>query len=593
MIPISRFAGAITAALSLAAAGCTSILGGIDFNGTGGSGGGAHTSSTSTTGTGGTTSTSSTGGGGTGGGGAGGSGPCLYYVDHAATGTNDGSSWSDAFTTVQPALDAAGTRAAAGATGCEVWVAQGTYYVYATGQGDTINLRDGVGLYGGFAGTETARSDADPSAHPTILDGHASATGTSSVYHVVTSADVPSATIDGFTVQGGNASSTGNGSAGGGILISCFSTHTTVTVSRCEVANNAAVYGAGISFSDMCSGLTGTVTDSFIHDNLASQNGGGMGCGGTCTVTGTTFQDNHAGVGGGLDTGGSLVTLTGDTFLGNVSTSDGGGLYIQAYVAGSTLSDLIFRDNHAGGIGGALAGTASTSVTVTNGLFVGNAASAGGAIADDSEQGFVCMSCTITGNHALAGGGHAILWQSSNDAGAPRLYDTIVWGNPSMVSPSGDDIHPVSWTAVGASHCDVSGYGGADASTFDQDPLYKSTPAFFDHTSAVTTATNAVVVSAASAYAVGDLLEIGSDGAGRAVSAIDAASGTLTFSPALATPAPKGTQVRDWGAVAMLPTLDLHLLAASPCVGAGSSAFAPADNLDGDANPNPPDIGAY
>ncbi|RME12714.1 MAG: hypothetical protein D6802_03465, partial [Ardenticatenia bacterium] len=76
------------------------------------------------------------------------------YVKAGATGAADGSSWTDAYTTVQNAL--------ANANCTEIWVAKGVYYPdEGTGQtnddrASTFQLKNGVALYGGFAGTETA-----------------------------------------------------------------------------------------------------------------------------------------------------------------------------------------------------------------------------------------------------------------------------------------------------------------------------------------------------------------------------------------------------------------------------------------------------
>src|SRR5574341_1313206 len=95
---------------------------------------------------------------------------CRLYVDADSTGNNDGSSWADAFTSLQDAL-------AGAAPGYEIWVAEGVYYPdEGAGQtnGDraaTFQLRDGVAIYGGFAGTETLLSQRDPAAHVTILSG--------------------------------------------------------------------------------------------------------------------------------------------------------------------------------------------------------------------------------------------------------------------------------------------------------------------------------------------------------------------------------------------------------------------------------------
>jgi hypothetical protein len=70
------------------------------------------------------------------------------YVDKNAAGpAPDCSSWTAAYATVQEGLTAA-------ANGDEVWVARGTY-------GEHVTVAGGVALYGGFAGTETERSQQD------------------------------------------------------------------------------------------------------------------------------------------------------------------------------------------------------------------------------------------------------------------------------------------------------------------------------------------------------------------------------------------------------------------------------------------------
>ncbi|MCX8212608.1 MAG: hypothetical protein OTI34_16255, partial [Lewinella sp.] len=83
------------------------------------------------------------------------------YVDVDATSGGDGTSWENAFTDLQSAI--------ATASG-DIWVAAGTYKPSAypadcagcaTNRDFTFQLKDGVSLYGGFAGTETMLSERD------------------------------------------------------------------------------------------------------------------------------------------------------------------------------------------------------------------------------------------------------------------------------------------------------------------------------------------------------------------------------------------------------------------------------------------------
>lgn len=125
------------------------------------------------------------------------------FVRSTASGANNGTTWADAYADLQVAL------AAAVATD-EIWVAAGTYKPTATvDRTISFSLKDGVGVYGGFAGTETMRSQRNTVANVTILSGDIGTVGvaTDNSYHVVTSGSTvtSSGILDGFTVTGGRA----------------------------------------------------------------------------------------------------------------------------------------------------------------------------------------------------------------------------------------------------------------------------------------------------------------------------------------------------------------------------------------------------
>ncbi len=106
----------------------------------------------------------------------------IIYVNCNSSNNGPGTDWNHAFHTVQAGLNAV-------TSGGEVWVAKGTYV-------GCIALEAGAGLYGGFAGTETALSQRNWNANVTILDGDSSGS-------VVTAPSGATQTtrIDGFTIQ--------------------------------------------------------------------------------------------------------------------------------------------------------------------------------------------------------------------------------------------------------------------------------------------------------------------------------------------------------------------------------------------------------
>lgn len=84
----------------------------------------------------------------------------IRYVKQGGTG--DGTSWENASGDLQRMIDELADNNPQGLPG-EVWVAAGTYepqsqLIQGTGYSASFRMRDGISVYGGFAGTETAKA---------------------------------------------------------------------------------------------------------------------------------------------------------------------------------------------------------------------------------------------------------------------------------------------------------------------------------------------------------------------------------------------------------------------------------------------------
>ena len=138
----------------------------------------------------------------------------VLYAAPTATGSADCSSWANACT-LQTALTNA-------TSGDQIWVQQGVHRP-GSNQTDTFTLKDGVAVYGGFAGTETSLNQRDWQTNVTVLSGDINqdditdangvVTSTANIagvnaYHVVTGGGTNNtAVLDGFTITAGNANS--------------------------------------------------------------------------------------------------------------------------------------------------------------------------------------------------------------------------------------------------------------------------------------------------------------------------------------------------------------------------------------------------
>ena len=133
------------------------------------------------------------------------------FVNASAPAGGDGSSWGAAFQDLDSALGLA-------QPGDDIWVAEGRYHPMAPAV--TFQIPDGVGVYGGFDGTETQLSQRDWIAHPTYLDAdvkgddvlHRTADNVSRVVTLGTGG--APAILDGFIVRGARG-----GVDGGGLYI--------------------------------------------------------------------------------------------------------------------------------------------------------------------------------------------------------------------------------------------------------------------------------------------------------------------------------------------------------------------------------------
>lgn len=428
----------------------------------------------------------------------------IIYVNGKANGINDGSSWKNAFTSLQPAIDAA-------LAGDEIWVAKGTFWPARYQK--TFTLKNGVALYGGFSGngTEVTRNQRNWVTNPTILSGDLEQNDTanpvtkreqiigSNAYHVVTIKNADATTVlDGFTITAGVAiDNTGNGLCpngcnGGGI----YSYRASPTLANLVVQGNFGTYGGGI-YGD---GGTLKLSHGSIHDNRATFGGGGIqiersdpvlndvevsnntgsSCGGMSVnglhgaiIEKVTFLNNIAngsGDGGGLCLGNNAI-LNNVTFSGN-SAYHGGALFVTRY-ASPKITNVSFINNSASMSGGAIYNAALSIAELTNVTFYGNYAdTSGGAIYNETDANPLLTNVTITKNQInySSGGG---IFNYGGENKTVLIRNSIIWGNTKKAY-YGDypDQIQGDFTMV---YTDIQGgYGFDSAGNIDANPLFST-----------------------------------------------------------------------------------------------------------------------
>ena len=85
----------------------------------------------------------------------------IIYVNNRATGHNNGSTWDDAYMSLETAL--ASAESVAGQVPCEIWICDNTDEYVAENPGNKLAVGGIISVKGGFAGTETNAAERDAS----------------------------------------------------------------------------------------------------------------------------------------------------------------------------------------------------------------------------------------------------------------------------------------------------------------------------------------------------------------------------------------------------------------------------------------------
>jgi predicted outer membrane repeat protein len=264
------------------------------------------------------------------------------YVKAGASGANTGLSWADAFPDLQSALNYPCLGSASGTPTAEIWVAAGVYKpTSTTNRSLSFAMRNGVTIYGGFVGNETALSQRVLS-NPltTTLSGDIGASGvnTDNSYHVINNPTglTNSAVLDGFLITGGNANgSTSPDDTGGGMINNGSGTANTCSplLRDCLFQNNTAANGGGALYNAGYTGgnsSPGLINCAFQNNSAASRGGaiyndGSIGGISNPRLTNCSFQANSAPSGGAVYSvgyqGASRPYLTNGVVWGNGGAS--------------------------------------------------------------------------------------------------------------------------------------------------------------------------------------------------------------------------------------------------------------------------------
>ncbi len=341
----------------------------------------------------------------------------IRYVKPAATGTGNGSSWANASGNLQTIITASDV-------GDQVWVAAGTYKpTTTTDRTISFAMKNGVAIYGGFAGSETSLSQrpavnqATPSS--TTLSGDIGTAGSidDNSYHVIYNFTglTTSAVLDGFVITGGRANGGGDPfDSGGGMFNQGNYYDCNPLIRNCVFLGNSAaqiggaIYNSGSNYSDS-----------------------------SPVLTNCSFQGNSANFGGviyndGRSNGTSSPVLTNCSFQGNSAAFRGGAMYNYG-TTNPTLANCVLFGNG----GAATFSNQANSINVTYSLLetgVTNFTDAGNNLTTTVSPFVSATDARLnTCAPAINSGNNGVNTTATDLAGNPRIFSSGGTATPDRI----------------------------------------------------------------------------------------------------------------------------------------------------------------
>jgi len=279
----------------------------------------------------------------------------LYVASIAEAGGN-GQSWNAAFRTINYAF-------AEWQAGDEIWVARGTYMMPDSG----YNVKNGMHIYGGFLGTETAREQRDWYRQRSIMKNGAPST----VAFVINECD-SSTRIDGLVIESGGINVRG----GAPRIFNC----------HFRLCNGGALNGAALRVQQ---------SSRIRIEYCVFENNTTDGDGGAVSITGGTGDVKGFGA------------FLGQCFFVNNQATEAGGLFISNCAGVTQLASCVFAKNVARAFSGAIESEASY-LYITNTTFYKNSV----VPVQDSAP----LTITLSGGYIQ----NSIIW-NADDVTAPHL----------------------------------------------------------------------------------------------------------------------------------------------------------------------------